>query len=174
MKTAATITSSIRSITPSYAVAGSRDDSARLAWLLAWFPAKWVLAGLAEMPSSRVDRPPGSVRLVELKVTTRSQGDHTVVSVLGEIDLYTAPRLQSELMNALGASPARLIVDMSGVDFCDSTGINVLLAAHRHAREHGAELQLAGPGSATRKVLQVTGLESVFTVLDDPAQVTGQ
>jgi anti-sigma B factor antagonist len=111
---------------------------------------------------------------VELKVTTRSQGDHTVVSVLGEIDLYTAPRLQSELMNALGASPARLIVDMSGVDFCDSTGINVLLAAHRHAREHGGELQLAGPGSATRKVLQVTGLESVFTVLDDPAQVSGQ
>ena len=126
------------------------------------------------MPSSRVDRPPGSLRHVELKVTTRSQGDHTVVSVLGEIDLYTAPRLQSELMSALGSSPARLIVDMSGVDFCDSTGINVLLAAHRHAREHGGELQLAGPGSATRKVLQVTGLESVFTVLDDPAQVTGQ
>jgi anti-sigma B factor antagonist len=41
-------------------------------------------------------------------------------------------------MNALGSNPARLIVDMSGVDFCDSTGINVLLAAHRHAREYGA------------------------------------
>ena len=67
-------------------------------------------------------------------------------------------------MAALSRSPARLIVDMSGVDFCDSTGINVLLAAHRQAREHGGELQLAGPGSATRKVLQVTGLESVFTV----------
>jgi anti-sigma B factor antagonist len=111
---------------------------------------------------------------VELKVTTRSQGDHTVVSVHGEIDLYTAPRLQSELMTALSGSPVRLIVDMSGVDFCDSTGINVLLAAHRQARERGGELQLAGPGSATRKVLQVTGLESVFTVLDDPAEVTGQ
>jgi len=174
MKITATITSSIRSMTPSYAVAGRSSVGAGRAGCLAGFPAKWVLAGLAEMPSSRVDRRPGSLRHVELKVTTRSQGDHTVVSVLGEIDLYTAPRLQSELMNALGASPARLIVDMSGVDFCDSTGINVLLAAHRHAREHGGELQLAGPGSATRKVLQVTGLESVFTVLDDPAQVTGQ
>jgi anti-sigma B factor antagonist len=109
---------------------------------------------------------------VELKVTTRSQGDHTVVSVAGEIDLYTAPRLQSELTSALGASPARLVVDMSGVDFCDSTGINVLLAALRVARERGGELMLAGPGSATRKVLQVTGLESVFTVLDDPVQIT--
>jgi anti-sigma B factor antagonist len=114
------------------------------------------------------------VRQVELKVTTRSQGDHVVVSVAGEIDLYTAPRLQSELMTALSRSPVRLIVDMSGVEFCDSTGINVLLAAHRQARERGGELQLAGPGSATRKVLQVTGLETVFTVLDDPAAVTGQ
>jgi anti-sigma B factor antagonist len=114
------------------------------------------------------------VRQVELKVTTRSQGDHAVVSVSGEIDLYTAPRLQSELMTALSRSPVRLIVDMSGVEFCDSTGINVLLAAHRQARERGGELQLAGPGSATRKVLQVTGLETVFTVLDDPAGVTGQ
>jgi anti-sigma B factor antagonist len=111
---------------------------------------------------------------VELKVTTRSQGDHTVITVAGEIDLYTAPKLQSELMTALGASPTRLVVDMSGVDFCDSTGINVLLAAHRQARERGGELQLAGPGSATRKVLQVTGLESVFTVLNDPIRVTGQ
>jgi anti-sigma B factor antagonist len=111
---------------------------------------------------------------VELKVTTRLQGDHTVISVAGEIDIYTAPRLQSELMAALNEGPARLIVDMSSVDFCDSTGINVLLGAHRHARDRGGELQLAGPGSATRKVLQVTGLESVFTVLDDPARVIGQ
>jgi anti-sigma B factor antagonist len=111
---------------------------------------------------------------VELKVTTRLQGDHTVISVTGEIDLYTAPKLQSELMAALSANPVRLIVDMSGVDFCDSTGINVLLAAHRQARERGGGGPVAGPGSATRKVLQVTGLESVFTVLDDPVRATGQ
>jgi anti-sigma B factor antagonist len=67
----------------------------------------------------------------------------------------------------------KLIVDMSGVDFCDSTGINILLSAHRQARERGGELQLASPGSAIRKVLQVTGLESVFTVLDEPAPLTG-
>lgn len=111
---------------------------------------------------------------MELRVTTRSVGDRTVIAVAGEIDLYTAPKLQSELMSALSQSPARLIVDMSGVEFCDSTGINVLLAAHRQARERGGELQLAGPGSATRKVLQVTGLETVFNVLDDPVQLTGQ
>ncbi len=96
------------------------------------------------------------------------------MSVTGEIDLYTAPGLQTELMAALGDGEAKLIVDMSGVEFCDSTGINVLLAAHRFAREHGGEFQLAGPRSATRKVLQVTGLESVFSVIDDPVRVTGR
>jgi anti-sigma B factor antagonist len=97
------------------------------------------------------------------------------MSVAGEIDLYTAPRLHSELMRALGAStPVQLVVDMAGVEFCDSTGMNVLLAAQRRAREAGGDLQLASPRPAIKKVLQVTGLESVFTVLDNPASVAGQ
>jgi anti-sigma B factor antagonist len=97
------------------------------------------------------------------------------MSVAGEIDLYTAPRLHSELMSALGAStPVQLVVDMAGVEFCDSTGMNVLLAAQRRAREAGGDLQLASPRPAIKKVLQVTGLESVFTVLDSPASVAGQ
>jgi anti-sigma B factor antagonist len=97
------------------------------------------------------------------------------MSVAGEIDLYPAPKLHSELTSALAASrPVRLVVDMTRVDFCDSTGMNVLLAAHRRAREAGGDLQLAGPRPAIRKVLQVTGLESVFSVVDDPAAVSGQ
>lgn len=112
---------------------------------------------------------------MELKVSCRYQGDHTVMSVAGEIDLYTAPRLHSELAAALaGGDPVRIVVDMSGVEFCDSTGMNVLLAAQRNAREGGGELELAGPRPAIRKILQVTGLETVFTVLDDPAAVVGQ
>jgi anti-sigma B factor antagonist len=97
------------------------------------------------------------------------------MSVTGEIDLYTAPRLHGELAAALaGDSAARIVVDMSGVDFCDSTGMNVLLAAHRRAREQGGDLELASPRPAVRKVLQVTGLETVFTVMDDPAALAGQ
>jgi len=108
-------------------------------------------------------------------VRSRLQGDRTVVTVSGEIDLYTVPRLHGELSSALaGGGPVRLVVDMTGVDFCDSTGMNVLLAAHRKAREQGGDLELAGPRPTVRKILQVTGLETVFTVLDDPAAVPGQ
>lgn len=102
-------------------------------------------------------------------------GDRTVVSVSGEIDLYTVPRLHGELIKALeGGGPVRLVVDMSGVEFCDSTGMNVLLVAHRRAREQGGDLELAGPRPTVRKILQVTGLESVFTVLNEPVAVPGQ
>jgi len=115
------------------------------------------------------------VRLVELKVSSRAEGDRVIVALSGEIDLYTAPRLQSQLAAALNTDhPVRLVVDMSGVDFCDSTGMNVLLAAQRLAREHGGNIELSAPRPAVRKILQVTGLESVFTVVEDSAAAAGQ
>ena len=112
---------------------------------------------------------------MELRVSSRSQGDHLVLALAGEIDLYTAPRLQAELTAALAAAKSgQIVVDMSAVDFCDSTGMNVLLAAHRLATERGGDLSLAAPRAPVRKILEVTGLESVFTIHDDVPAVTGQ
>jgi len=112
---------------------------------------------------------------VELKVSSRAEGDRIIVALSGEIDLYTAPRLQSQLAAALNTEyPVRLVVDMSGVDFCDSTGMNVLLAAQRLARERGGDMELSAPRPPVRKILQVTGLESVFTVVEGQAAVPGQ
>ncbi len=95
------------------------------------------------------------------------------MSVDGEIDLYTVPRLRGELAKVLAVGEVRLVVDLSGVDFCDSTGVNVLLAAHRQARDSGGQLELSAPRPAIRKILKVTGLESVFTVIDSPPQAVG-
>src|SRR6201982_1452978 len=105
----------------------------------------------------------GMVPAVERKVSSRSRGDHELVIATGEIALYTAPRLQSELAAVIAsAAPAsRVIVDMSGVDFCDSTGMNVLLSCLRPARERGGELELAAPRPAVMEVPQVTDLSPV-------------
>jgi len=112
---------------------------------------------------------------VELSVSSRSHGDHAIVTASGEIDLYTAPRLHSELAAVIGnGGPTRVIVDMSGVEFCDSTGMNVLLSCLRQARERGGELELAAPRPAVLKILQVTGLDSVFTIANDPPARRGQ
>jgi anti-sigma B factor antagonist len=113
---------------------------------------------------------------VELNVSSRSHGDHAVVIAAGEIDLYTAPRLHSELSAVIdnAAPAARVVVDMSGVEFCDSTGMNVLLSCLRQVRERGGELELAAPRPAVMKILQVTGLDSVFTIVPGPAIVPGK
>ena len=110
------------------------------------------------------------VPAVELKVSSRSQEGHVIVIATGEIDLYTAPKLQSELAAIIdSADPdTRVVLDMSGVDFCDSTGMNVLLSGLRQVRERGGELELAAPRPAIMKILQVTGLDSVFTITPGP------
>lgn len=88
------------------------------------------------------------------------------MTVAGEIDLYTAPRLHSELsaVIASAARGSRVTIDMSRVDFCDSTGMNVLLTSLRQANEREIGFELAAPRPAVRKILQVTGLDSVFTI----------
>ena len=78
------------------------------------------------------------------------------MSVEGELDLYTAPRLHTELTAALSG---------------DNIPSCLVVAAQRRAREQGGDVQLAGPRPAVRKILQVTGLDSVFIVHDDPATV---
>lgn len=105
---------------------------------------------------------------MELNVSSRYQDDHTIVTIFGEIDLYTAPKLHSELAGLLAEGmPTRVIIDMSGVEFCDSTGMNVLLSCLRRARERGGDLEIAAPKPAVRKILQVTGLDSVFTLVEN-------
>jgi anti-sigma B factor antagonist len=106
------------------------------------------------------------VRLVELNVSTSSRGDHAVVTATGELDLYTAPRLQTALAALLRGQERRVVVDLSGVEFCDSTGMNVLLTAMKRLKEQGGAFELAGPRPAVRRILQVTGLDSVFTIVD--------
>ena len=121
-------------------------------------------------PSVRFDVPPGRdgarVPAVELMVSTRSNAGQAVLAVAGEIDLYTAPRLQAEFARLLETGVERVVIDMSGVEFCDSTGMNVLLSALKRLRERGGTLEVAGPRPAVRKILQVTGLDSVFTVYE--------
>ncbi len=90
-----------------------------------------------------------------------------MVTVGGEIDLYTAPQLRNELVDALGMGARRLIIDMSRAEFCDSTGISVLLSAMKRSRERDGDLELVAPKPAVMKVLQVTGLDEVFVIHAD-------
>ncbi|GAB3497378.1 anti-sigma factor antagonist BldG [Nocardiopsis coralliicola] len=88
------------------------------------------------------------------------------MTVRGEIDLYTAPQLRTALIGALDDGADRLAVDMARVEFCDSTGMSVLLSAMKRAREKEGDLVLVAPRPAVMKILEITGLDAVFTILD--------
>jgi hypothetical protein len=68
---------------------------------------------------------------VDLSLSTRTEGDRTIVEVGGEIDVYTAPRLREQLVDLVADGKYHLVVDMERVDFLDSTGLGVLVGARR-------------------------------------------
>lgn len=101
---------------------------------------------------------------MDLAVTTSTVGGQAVVSVNGEVDVYTAPTLRDQLTGLLDSGTKSVIVDMSQVGFCDSTGLGSLVAALNHAREKGGTLALVAAQDRVLKLLRITGLDQVFTL----------
>ncbi len=101
---------------------------------------------------------------MELSLATRSVSDHVVLEVGGEIDVYTAPRLRERLIELVGAGQKHVVVDLGRVDFLDSTGLGVLVGAHRRLRAGDGSLSLVCPHDRLLKIFRITGLDSVFDI----------
>jgi anti-anti-sigma factor len=85
-----------------------------------------------------------------------------VVMVSGEIDIASGLKLREELLGVMRRYGARLALDLSGVTFMDCAGINVLLAARRHARLEDGRVCVVRASRHARKVLMLTGLHQEF------------
>jgi anti-sigma B factor antagonist len=90
-------------------------------------------------------------------------GAVTVVHLTGELDLYNAHVVRDALAEATAGSPERLVVDLSGVTFIDSTALSVLIDA-RKALANRRGFLLSTPGIETRRALEVSGLDKHFSV----------
>jgi anti-sigma B factor antagonist len=88
-----------------------------------------------------------------------------VVSLAGELDLYNAHEVRDALLECCAESPNRLVVDLSGVKFIDSTVLGVLIEA-RTKLENRRGFMLAAPGLETRRALEISGLDRHFAVHD--------
>ncbi len=97
-----------------------------------------------------------------LSVIRTVHDDVTVISMQGEIDLYTAPRLRQVLTADRAGHPAHVVIDFKWVDFMDSSGLNALLALRRAAQEVSGWVRLAGMQPSVRRVLEFSGLTAVF------------
>ncbi|MER6303821.1 STAS domain-containing protein [Kitasatospora sp. NPDC001539] len=102
-----------------------------------------------------------------LKTTRHDADTGPVLRVVGDLDFEFAPVLR-ERVEQLALAPGQcLVIDLSGLRFCDSSGITALLAARRHARAAGADMALAAVPTKTLRILTVVGLDRVFTIRPD-------
>ncbi|OKK22371.1 metal ABC transporter substrate-binding protein [Streptomyces sp. CB00455] len=105
-------------------------------------------------------------------VAVRAADVAVVLKLAGELDHDTAQPLRAAL-DAAVARGGRLVVDLSGLGFCDSTGLNVLLHSRLSAQEAGGTLELAGLRGSVARMFRITGADAVFPVHADVAQALG-
>ena len=112
--------------------------------------------GLREPPVAGIDR----------------VGDAVVVRLTGELDLYNAHELRDVLVDEAAGLPERVIVDLSGVEFIDSTALGVLIEARTKLPNRRAFL-LAAPALQTRRALEISGLDRHFGLHDSVDDALG-
>jgi anti-sigma B factor antagonist len=85
-----------------------------------------------------------------------------VVRAAIEVDASNAQDLRDAIVTALSGGATALIVDMSETEFCDSTGLNVLVRAHKRLAEAGGELLLVASEPTLLRIFKVTGMDTMF------------
>ena len=101
----------------------------------------------------------------EFEISDRKVDDDThVVSVTGEIDLFTAPEFKQRMSAPIDAGRSNLVVDLSRTTFIDSSSLGVLIGAHRRLKLRGGSLVVVCDDEAIAKTFKITGLDGVFTL----------
>ncbi|MEU6271926.1 STAS domain-containing protein [Streptomyces populi] len=86
-----------------------------------------------------------------------------VLTVAGELDHHTAPELTQAIQETSFAPGTSVIIDLTGLTYCDSTGITVLITAHDRARQAQSLLILTGLNKDLLRVFHIMGLDQIFT-----------
>ena len=103
---------------------------------------------------------------MELSLNHRKEGEWTVLEVGGEVDVYTAPKLRERLVELVSDGHYKIIVDMTKVEFLDSTGLGVLVGGLKRVRSHDGSLALVCSQERILKIFRITGLTKVFPIYD--------
>ena len=99
-------------------------------------------------------------------------GDGSIVLKLrGELDMASAPELEQAVMPRLHDG-AWVVLDLRSLDFIDSSGLRVVVGAHRAADEHGGRFTCVrgAAGSTVHRIVEIAGIDGVIEMVDDPAQ----
>lgn len=107
--------------------------------------------------------------MADLKIETRLVDGRAVLDLSGEVDSYNAPRLREKMVSLIDEGHANLLVNMTGVDYIDSTGLGTLVGGLKRASEKNGAIQIVCPNEQIYKVFSITGLVKVFPIFSDEA-----
>jgi len=105
------------------------------------------------------------VTATQLSVEEKQTPEESALVLTGEIDMATAEQLRAAVEDLLGRS-RRVVLDFSGITFCDSQGLSTLIAVNRAATAAGVPLVFVNVGDFLQRLLDITGLRTMFTIED--------
>jgi len=107
---------------------------------------------------------------MELDIQTKQHPNQCEITLRGEVDVYTAPKLKEKLIESIEDGCTNIVVDLDGVSFIDSSGLGVLVSALRRARERDGAVRIVCTRENILKIFRITGLDKVFPVFADIAE----
>lgn len=115
---------------------------------------------------------------MNFKMETRTvESKPPIIELEGEVDVYTAPQLKQQMINLLESGAKELVVDLTKVDYLDSTALGVLIGGLKRMRERDGNMVLVCPSPRIRRVFEITGLDKIFDIFntaEDAMEVSGR
>jgi anti-sigma B factor antagonist len=109
-----------------------------------------------------------------LDVRAERERDATIVRLTGEVDLRTSPQLRGVFLELVDERPSRIIIDLTGVDYVDSSGVGTVVELKRRAMRSESKVVLVGLQPRVRSLFEITRLDKFFTIvnsIDEARQV---
>jgi anti-sigma B factor antagonist len=101
-----------------------------------------------------------------MKHEMRQEGQVTVISLNGDLDVTSAPELRDLLQQLIDEGKTQFLLDLGEVGFIDSSGLGIFVNAYKKVRSAGGAVKLANPQESVRKVFSLTQTDKVFSIYD--------
>ena len=103
---------------------------------------------------------------VDLRIDARREGKAAVVSLEGEVTVFSSPALRERLHQVMDEKPARVVLDLTEVRYVDSSGVATFVDALRQIRARGGEMVLACVSQRVQGVIEIARLDTLFPMAD--------
>jgi anti-sigma B factor antagonist len=110
---------------------------------------------------------------MNLKIDTKPISNQaSLINLEGEVDVYTAPQLKQQIISLLDAGAQHIMVDLSAVEYLDSTALGVLIGGLKRLRERDGSLDLICPSPRIKRIFEITGLDKIFDIFATQDEAT--